>query len=142
MTISLYKADADTHLEWFKKTASTAYTFNDMVRIDSTGYVTKAADGTAMLNIGLIQETVASSDATNKKVPVLIPGQDAVFLCDVTTGTAAQEDVGQLIDIDDENSVDVDANTYGIFEIVGIISTTQVLCKFMRKTGAVATNPA
>jgi hypothetical protein len=142
MTISLYKPDKGTHIEWFKKTASTAYTFNDLVRIDSTGYLILGTDGSTVINVGFIQETVASTDATNKKVPVLIPGPDAIFLCDVSTGTAAAEDVGQLCDVDDENSVDIDANTYGIFQIVGIISTTKVLCKFMRKDGALATNPA
>jgi len=142
MAISLYKADAATHLEWFKKTASTAYTFNDMVQIDTTGYLIKAVDGSTKQLIGLIQETVASSDATNKKVPVLVPGIDAIFLCDVTTGTAAAEDVGQIVDIDDENSIDINASTYGMFQIIGIISTTQVLCKMMRKTGPLGVTSA
>ena len=133
--ISLYKPDAETHLEWYPKTASTAYTFNDLVTIHTTGYLIRSVDGSTATVIGLIQETIASTVTGNRKVPVLVPGPNAVFLCDVSTGTAAAEDVGQWIDIDDHNSVDVDASTYGIFQIVGIISTTQVLCKLAKKSG-------
>jgi hypothetical protein len=142
MTISLYKPGKETHIEWLPKTASTAYTFNDLVSFDTTGYLIRAIDGSAKHIMGLIQETVASSDATNKKVPVLIPGPEAIFLCDVSTGTAAAEDVGQIVDIDDHNSIDVNASTYGIFLIVGIISTTQVLCKWMAKSGPASATAA
>jgi hypothetical protein len=140
--ISLYKAGPGTHLEWLPKTASTAYTFNDLVSFDTTGYLIKAVDSSAKHIMGLIQETVASTDATNKKVPVLIPGEDSIFLCDVSTGTPAAEDLGQIIDIDDENSVDINASTYGIFLIVGIISSTQVLGKWMKKSGPVSATAA
>lgn len=142
MAISLYKADELTHLEWFKKTASTTYTFNDLVTIDTTGYLIKSVDGSTLTVIGLIQRTIAataSDYASNTKVPVLVPGPNAVFLCDVSTGTAAAEDVGQWIDIDDHNSVDVDASTYGIFQIVGIVSSTQVLAKLAKKSGPLGT---
>jgi hypothetical protein len=72
----------------------------------------------------------------------LIPGEDAIFLCDVGTGTAAAEDVGQIIDIDSEKLVDIDASTYGVFQIVGIISSSKVLCKFMPKNGPLGTTAA
>jgi len=139
MSIALYKADEITHIEWHPKTASTAYTFNDLVTIDTTGYLIKSVDGSTATVIGLIQETVSSSDATNKNVPVLVPGPNAVFICDVSTGTAAAEDVGQWVDIDDENSVDINASTYGIFQIVGIISTTKILAKLAKKSGPLGT---
>ena len=136
MSIRLWQADAETHLEWYKKKASAALTFNDLVQIDANGFVLRAVDGSTLTVIGLVQETVASSDTTTDKVPVLVPGPNAVFLCDVSTGTAAQEDVGQYIDIDDHNSVDVDASTYDMFYVVGFISATQVLCKLTKKSGA------
>lgn len=142
MSISLYKADALTHLEWMQKKASAAMTFNDLVQIDANGFILRAVDGSTLTCMGLVQKTVASTDsdyASATKVPVLVPGPDAVFLCDVSTGTAAQEDVGQFIDVDDHNSVDVDASTYGIFYVVGIVSATQVLCKLARKSGPLGT---
>ena len=136
MSIRLYQADALTRLEWYQKKASAALTFNDLVQIDANGFVLRAVDATTLTAIGLVQETVASSDTTADKVPVLVPGPNAVFLCDVGTGTAAQEDVGQYIDIDDHLLVDVNASTYDIFYVVGRVSATQVLCKLTKKSGA------
>lgn len=138
MSIRLYTPDDLTHLEWYPKTASTPYTFNDMVQIHTTGYLIRAATGTPTI-IGLIQETVASTDATNKKVPVLVPGPNAVFLCDVGTGTAAAEDVGQWCDIDDHLLLDINDSIHGNFQIVGIVSTTQVLAKLAKKSGPAGT---
>jgi hypothetical protein len=139
MSIALYKPDAGTHLEWMKKKASAALTFNDLVQIDANGFVLRAVDASTLTVMGLVQKTVASSDATTDKVPVLVPGPDAIFICDVSTGTAAQEDVGQFVDIDDHNSIDVDASTYGIFYVVGYVSATQVLCKLAKKNGPLGT---
>ena len=139
MSIALYKPDAGTHIEWFKKKASAALTVNDLVQIDANGFVLRAVDASTLTVIGLVLKTVASSDTTTDKVPVLVTGPDAVFLCDVTTGTAAQEDVGQFVDIDDHNSIDVDATTYGVFYIVGYVSATQVLCKLAKKSGPLGT---
>jgi hypothetical protein len=139
MTIKLFKRDKGTHTEYFKKTASVDFTKNDLVAIQTTGYIARSVDGSTLTNIGLVQESIASTDATNKELPVLIPGPDAIFICDVSTGTAAVEDIGQWIDIDDHNSVDVDASSYGVFQIVGIISATKVLAKLARKNGPLGT---
>ena len=129
------------HVEYFAKTASTAFAFGDMVTVLSTaagdGLLIKAtATSTAIL--GTIQKTVASTDsdyASNTMVPVLVGDADAVWLCDVSTGTAATTDIGEWIDIDDENSVDVNAYTLGVMQVVGIVSTTKVLAKIAKKNG-------
>ena len=128
------------HIEFFPKVVSTAFALNHLCYIDSNGYLTPAVDGAAITPIGLIQKVVASTDsdyATATRVPVLVPDEDTVFECDVSTGTAAQTDVGEWIDIDDANSVDVAASTYDIFFVVGVISGTKVLAKMARKGGAV-----
>lgn len=138
MAISLYKADAGTHLEWMQKKASVVMTFNDLVQIDANGFILRAVDGSTLSVLGLVQKTIAATDSdygSATRIPVLVPGPDAVFLCDVSTGTAAQEDVGQFVDIDDHNSIDVNASTYGIFYIVGYVSATQVLAKLAKKSG-------
>lgn len=140
MAIRLYKPDANTKVEWYPKLASTTFTFNDLCYIDGDGYLIKAVDAVALTPLGLIQKTIAATDsdyADATRVPVLVPGPDAVFLCDVSTGSAATTDVGEWIDIDDHNSVDVAASTYDIFFVTGIISTTQVLAKMAKKSGAV-----
>lgn len=129
------------HVEYFPKTASTAFAFGDLVEVLSTaagaGTLVKAtATSTALL--GTIQRAVVSTDAdyaSTTMVPVLVGDADAEWLCDVSTGTAATTDIGEWIDIDDENSVDVNAYTLGVMQVVGFISTTKVLAKIAKKSG-------
>ena len=139
--ISLYRPTGREKIEFYKKVVSTAFAFNDLVYLDSNGYLTPAVDGSNIVPLGLIQKTVASTDddyASATRVPVLIADKDSVFLCDVGTGTAAQTDVGEHIDIDDATTVDVNASTYDVFFVVEVISTTQVLAKLNIKGGAAA----
>ena len=129
------------HTEWYPKVVSTAFALNDLVYLDSNGYLTPAVDGSNIVALGLIQKTVAATDsdyASATMVPVLVGDKDAEFLCDVSTGTAAITDQGEWIDIDDANSVDVSASTYDIFFVTKFISTTQVVAKLGVKSGAAA----
>lgn len=126
--------------EWYPKKVSTAFAMNDMVYIDTNGFVDKATS-TSTPVIGLIQKVVASTDtdyATASLVPVLVPGVDAEFLCDVSTGSAATTDIGEFIDIDDENSVNVTASSIDVFFVTSILSATQVTAKLAKKSGAAA----
>lgn len=128
------------HTEWYPKKVSTAFTMNDLVFIDSNGFLDKCTSTTATC-MGLIQKTVASTDsdyATATMVPVLVGETDAEFLCDVDTGTAAQTDCGEGIDLTDHNGVDVTASTYDIFFVTKFISTAQVVAKMHKKSGAAA----
>lgn len=137
MTIRLFRENgAGAHLEWYQKAASETFTFNDLVGINTSGYVTKYTDGASFPQLGLIQETVAATDsdyASNTKVPVLVAGPEAEYLCDVSTGTAAQTDVGEYIDVDDHNSVDVSASTNNDFYVTQFISSALVVAKMTRK---------
>lgn len=128
------------HTEYYPKKVSTAFAMNDLVFLDSNGFLDKCTSTTATC-LGLIQKVVASTDsdyATATMVPVLVGDVDAEFLCDVGTGTAAQTDCGEGIDLKDENEVDVSASTYDIFFVTKFISTTQVVAKMMKKSGAAA----
>lgn len=142
MTIRLFRENGGkAHLEWYQKAASETFTFNDLVGINTSGFVTKYADGSAFPELGLIQRTIAataSDYALNTKVPVLVAGSDAEYLCDVSTGTAAQTDVGEYIDVDDHNSVDVGASSNNDFYVTQFISAALVVAKMTRKTGATA----
>lgn len=141
MSIRLFTPDAQTRVEWYQKKASTAMPFNGLVYIDSNGYVDLAADGALFVPLGLIQQTIAATDsdyASTTKVPVLVPGPDAEFLCDVGTGSAAQTDVGEWIDIDDHLVVDVAASTYDVFYVTRVISSSLVVAKLAKKSGAAA----
>ena len=126
------------HTEWYPKLASSStscWEMNDLTYLDANGYLISAIDGADLNPIGLVQKVTTSTDsdyASATMVPVLVGDEDAEYLCDVTTGTAAQEDVGQWIDIDDENSVDVDASTYQLFFVTKVISATQVVAKMSK----------
>jgi hypothetical protein len=129
------------HVEWYPVTVSTEFDFNDMVTILSTvagvGTLAKVADGSTRV-IGLIQQKISSTDAdyaTARKVPVLVGDADAEFLADVSTGSAATTDIGEMIGFDDEDSVDVTDYTEGQFLVTGVISTTQVTGKFNKGFG-------
>ena len=129
------------HIEWYPVTASTAFTLNDMVEILSTaagvGTLAKCT-ATSTAIYGLIQKTIASTDsdyATARKVPVLVGDADAEFLFDVSTGTAAATDVGEMIDLDDENSVDVNTYTLGQVKVTDVISTSKVVGKINKGFG-------
>ena len=137
MTIRLFRENgANAHLEWFQKAASEAFAFNDIVGINTSGYLTKYLDGSAFPEVGLIQKTIASTDsdyASNTKVPVLVAGAEAEYLCDVSTGSAAQTDVGEYIDVDDSNSVDVGTSSNNDFYVTQVISASLVVAKMTRK---------
>ncbi len=135
--IRLFKANgSNPHLEWYNKAASEVFTFNDIVGINTSGYVTKYLDGSSFPELGLVQKniTASSSDyALNNRIPVLVAGDEAEYLCDVSTGSAAQTDVGEYIDVDDQNSVDVGTSTNNDFYVTGVVSTTLVIAKMTRK---------
>ena len=137
MTIRIWK-DRGCEIEFYPKTASETFTFEDLVYISTAGRLTKnTTSGTSAPILGQIYKTIATTDsdyADTTRVPVLVCGPDAEFLCDVSTGTAAQTDVGEYIDIDDENSVDVNATSNNEFYVTGFLSgTNQVIAKIVRK---------
>ena len=129
------------HVEWYPVVTGQAFEVNDLIYLDSNGYVARAASTTPG-PIGLIQEKIAATDAkytTSAPVPVLIGDHDSEYLCDVGTGTGATGDVGEYVDLDatyDWSKIDLDASTYDIFLVTKFISTTQMVCKLMKKTGA------
>ncbi|OGG65122.1 hypothetical protein A2Z56_02425 [Candidatus Kaiserbacteria bacterium RIFCSPHIGHO2_12_45_16] len=121
-------------IEAYKKTASTAFAFGDVVTV-SSGLLVKATASTARTAIlGLIQRTVLSTDAdyaSETAVPVLVLDQNPEeFLADVGTGSAVQSMVGGVYDLKDENELDVNAQTIKCFRITKIISTTKVVGRF------------
>lgn len=129
------------HIEWYPVTVSTTFNYGDMVTILNTvngaGTLAKVTDGSTRV-IGLIQQTISATDpdyAVARKVPVLVGDADAEFLADVSTGSAAATDVGEMIGFDDENSVDVTDYTEGQFLVTGVISATKVIGKFNKGFG-------
>ena len=133
------------HIEWYPKTASTAFAIGDMVTVLHTaagvGYLAKVTSASPSV-IGTIQKTIASTDsdyASTTYVPVLVGDADAEWLCTTTTN-GGQTEVGQFIDASDEVTLDGGtAYTYGIALVSQYFSTTSLGVKFVKKAGPAIT---
>ena len=140
---------AGCHIEFYPKTASTAFTFNDIVMLGTSGRLEAMTDAANVKPIGLIQKTIASTDsdyASTTRVPVLVCGPEAEYLCDIAVGTGAVGLLGQFVDLDGagapSRNIDVNSSTYDVVEITQHISTTQCIGKFLPVTGVLKTGPA
>ena len=150
MSIRLYRDNDKTcHIEYYPKTASTDYTFNDIVALSDDGQLELMTDAANIVKVGLIQKTIASTDsdyASTTRVPVQVCGPDAEYLADVGVGTGNANDVGQFVDLDGAGNahqdIDLDNSTFDICEVTGFVSTTQMIVKFNPVTGVLATGPA
>lgn len=132
---SLHKENgASCTLEWRPKKASVAMTTGDAVTIDSSGYVLRLTAGDK--TYGIVQRTVGSTDsdyASNTRVPVQVCGENAEYLFDVSTGTAAQTNVGEYKDFEDHDSVDVTASTNDDVLVTDIVSDSVVKGKLSNR---------
>lgn len=141
MAVRLWQADRDTAIEFYAKKASTAIAFNEMVYIDTSGFVAPAINTSGAGVLGLCQKAIAATDsdyASATRIPILVPGPNAVFLGDTSGGTTpAQTDVGEYCDLVDSKNIDVAASTYDVCYVVGFMGS-QVLFKFTQKSGAAA----
>jgi hypothetical protein len=119
----------------FQKKVSTVFAQGDLCSIDANGFLVPAVQADTKLVIkGIIQRDVLATDtdyAAATMVAVDVPrAGEAAFEADVLTGTAAQTDVGELIEIDTAKGVDVVATTNPICKVEKIISTTKVIVSF------------
>ena len=120
----------------FIKTASTAIAVGSVLGFTNSGFVEQQSDSTIMAGVSLRKVSSTSGDyALNSTISVVVPGPADIFEADVTVGTATQAVVGQKHDITSEaggtaQSVNLNANTYGIVTVVGFISASKVLVKF------------
>jgi hypothetical protein len=135
MAIRLFRENGSgCHLEWYEKTASTAFTFDDPIAIGAAGRLVDYTAGGAFPFLGLIQRTWAADDATTTRTPVLVCGEAAEYLIDATTTAAALTDVGEYVDyVAATLSVNVGASANDEFYITGFLSTVLVIGKLRRR---------
>lgn len=131
------------HVEYFPKTASTAFAYGDAVVVLPTaagaGTLAKVTSSSPAIT-GIILKKIASTDAdyaSTTLVPVLVGDADSEYLC-ATTG-AATTDIGEFVDAADEVSLDVTSYTYGVAQVTGILSATSVIAKICKKSGPAIT---
>lgn len=117
-----------------KKKASTAFDFNDIVFLNSSGYLAKATASTVAADVeGLIQRNVDSTSkdyAKNSTVPVERALSGVEFEMDVGNGTASQADVGSDYDLLDEKSIDLATSAVGQVRVNRVLSSTKVIGEF------------
>lgn len=130
-----HSSDTEVKILPYTAPASTAFDFNDVVCLNTSGQLAKATSETPRSEIiGLIQCDILSTDAnyaSTKTVPVLVATEVDEFDADVSTGTAVSTMVGKRVDLDDEDSVNVNGATQKVFGITKIISTSKVRGKFV-----------
>jgi len=132
------------HVEWYPKKVSTVMTNQDLVYLDSNGFVAPAVDDAAIVPIGLIQKSIAATDsdyASTTDVPVLVGDADSEYLVDVGNGSAATTDIGEWCDVDGtypDTKIDVAASSYDIWFVTKIVSTSKVVAKLAKKSGSAA----
>ncbi len=128
MSILLHKQHGSKCVvEWMKKKASVAITIGDALTIDADGYLLRLTANAKFYGYAL--RTVASTDsdyASNTRIPVQVCGDDAEYAITVAAGTPTQANVGDYVDFDDHNSVDVTASTNDDVLVTGVISSTLI----------------
>lgn len=132
----LVRASGKPNIEWYLKTASTAFKNGSVVAF-SSGQLIQATAST-LLHAGVILRDVLSTDsdyASAVKVPVDVPSSNDIFEADVKSGvTATVAAVGTQCDLYIDSStketfVDTGTTSHKQVTVVGFISATKVLVK-------------
>lgn len=123
----------------YKKKASTDFRKGALCSIDANGFLIEAvqADVSATI-VGICQEDVnatlngATDYASTRDLSVDVPIRKLDwFAADVGTGTPAQTDVGESVEIDDALLIDVVATTNPLVRVERYLSATQVIVSIL-----------
>ena len=114
-------------VEWYPKTASTAFTQNALVF--STSGQLLPATATSGDHIGVILRTVAVADTTTDFQPVLVPHSDTEWRATDITGTLTAAMVNTFRDLSDSLVVNVGAQAKNVVLITQFISATVGIIK-------------
>ncbi len=117
-----------TKTMYFKRPASQAFTDGDLVYFDGSGDVIPA-DATSGAHIGVINETVASTDANYADTGVFVGVQvplERWVIWEVESASAVAADVGLEIDLTDANTADRGASLKDALLVTAVISATLI----------------
>lgn len=142
----MFKANGPVHIEFYSKTASTLFTFNEPVALDTTGTLIPYTPGIAAPFLGLIKKAVVATDsdyASATRVPVEVGNYDTEYLITATTTGAAATDVGEEVDyVEATISVNVGSSSVDDFFVTQVLSSTLVVGKWMRRVASQNLNTA
>jgi len=146
MAVKLFRENGPMHVEWYPKTVSTDFSFDEPVALDTTGYLIPYTPGIAAPFLGLIKKTIASTDsdyATATKVPVEVGNYDTEYLITASSTSAGVSDVGEEVDyVEATMSVNVGSSSTDDVFVTQVISTTLVVGKFTRRVTSQNLNTA
>lgn len=103
--------NSEPNIQPYAKKASTAFSKNCVVAVDSNGFVLPATASTTINAIvGICMQDIASTDpdyASATMIPIDVPRRlEDQFVADAVTTTLAQTDVGETIQLVDSLTVD------------------------------------
>jgi hypothetical protein len=146
MSVTMFRANGPVHVEHYPKTASTDFTFNEPVALDTTGTLIPYTPGIAAPFLGLVKKTIASTDsdyATATRVPVEVGNYDTEYLITASTTGALATDVGEEVDyVEATISVNVGSSSVDDFFVTQVLSSTLVVGKFTRRVTSQNLNTA
>lgn len=139
MAFTLLRPSALARTEFYAKVASTAYVIGDLLAANNnaTANTFVAATATTEFHLGVLQKTIASTDADyadETKVPILVD-ECGIWQVDVGTGTADVNDEQGYIDLKDTNEADVTAGSVDALFVVDFVSGTKINVKICSWAG-------
>ena len=139
----MFRPNGPSHVEFYPKTASTVFAFNDPVYLSTDGTLIAYTPGVAAPFLGLIKKAVVATDsdyASTTRVPVEVGNYDTEYLFDASTTAAAATDVGEYVDyVAATVSVNVGSTAQDDVYVTQVISSTLVVGKWARRLMAKTT---
>lgn len=143
MSVRIFRANGPVHVEYYGKTASTVFAFDEPVYLGTDGTLLAYTPGVAAPFLGLIKKAVAATDsdyASATRVPVEVPNAETEYLFDATTTAAAATDVGEYVDyVSATRSVNVGSTAQNDVYVTGFVSALLVIGKWARRIQAITT---
>lgn len=140
MAVRIFRENGPVHVEFYPKTASTAFAFGQPVYLNTDGTLALYTPGVAAPFLGLCKKAIASTDsdyASTTRIPVEVGNYDTEYLFDATTTAAAATDVGEWVDyVSATRSVNVGATAQDDVYVTQFISTTLVVGKWARRVAS------
>lgn len=136
MSFILKTPSSRSRIEYYAKTASTAYAEGSLVSANenATANVFAATTASSERVLGVVQKTIAATDsdyASETKIPLLVD-EDGIWEATVGTGTADVNDEQGYVDLTDAISVDVTASAIDMFFVQNFVSGTVVQGNIVR----------
>lgn len=128
--MAFFPYKGDVSVEWYPKTASTAFSVNAMVYSASGQLI--PADSTSGDHMGVILIPVASTDsdyASASFVPVAVPHSDTEFLATDIVGTLTAAMVNTFRDLSTSLAVDAAAQAKNVVLITQFIAAATGVIK-------------